>query len=29
MLASHDLNRSRDLADREVTVVGGVVVEAA
>ncbi|MGA1061882.1 MAG: heme ABC exporter ATP-binding protein CcmA [Ilumatobacteraceae bacterium] len=29
MLASHDLDRSRDLADREVTVVGGAVVEAA
>ena len=29
MLASHDLDRSRDLADREITVVGGAVVEAA
>ena len=29
MLASHDLDRSRDLADREITVVGGAVVEEA
>jgi len=29
MLASHDLDRSRDLADREITVVGGAGVEAA
>jgi len=29
MLASRDLDRSRDLADREITVVGGAVVEAA
>ena len=29
MLASHDLERSRHLADREVTVVGGAISEAA